>query len=135
VNGNGVRDDVERWIYLTYKEKHPIYVDIAMQAARGYKLVLEMPQRAKEIRGKVNSAMDCGIYYQYNAKYLQERILVHERIDTKIFSQYFNTKERSDTYWEYDKSLSGGVYDALRSTALKAQCDFNTSKYGGVTNE
>ncbi|HFD14302.1 MAG TPA: hypothetical protein ENJ34_03265, partial [Epsilonproteobacteria bacterium] len=34
VNHNGVRDDVERWIYETYKDKHPIYIDIAMQAAR-----------------------------------------------------------------------------------------------------
>ncbi|MBL0722005.1 MAG: hypothetical protein JJV88_05440 [Sulfurovum sp.] len=29
-NNNGVRDDVERWIYHTYQDKHPIYVDIAM---------------------------------------------------------------------------------------------------------
>jgi len=33
-NSNGVRDDVERWIYMTYKDKHPIHIDIAMQAAR-----------------------------------------------------------------------------------------------------
>jgi len=32
VNNNGVRDDVERWIYETYKDKHPIHIDIAMQA-------------------------------------------------------------------------------------------------------
>ena len=31
-NNNGVRDDVERWIYITYKDKHPIHIDIAMQA-------------------------------------------------------------------------------------------------------
>ena len=36
-NNNGVRDDVERWIYKTYKDKHPIYIDIAMQAGRAYK--------------------------------------------------------------------------------------------------
>lgn len=34
-NNNGVRDDVERWIYMEYKDKHPIYIDIAMQAGRG----------------------------------------------------------------------------------------------------
>ena len=33
VNDNGVRDDVERWIYETYKDKHPIHIDIAMQGA------------------------------------------------------------------------------------------------------
>ncbi len=129
VNGNDVRDDVERWIYETYKDKHPIYIDIAMQAGRAYKKVLETPEKAKEIREVVNAPMNCGLYYQYNAKYLNEPILLNERIDTKIFSKMFNTKERNDVYWEYDKLLSGGVYDALRSAELKAQCDFNTSQY------
>jgi len=83
VNNNNVRDDVERWIYEKYKDKHPIHIDIAMQAARGYKLVLEHPERAKEIREKVNAAMNCGIFYQYNAKYLHEKTLLNERIDSR----------------------------------------------------
>ena len=33
VNDNGVRDDVERWIYEEYKDKHPVYIDIGMQAS------------------------------------------------------------------------------------------------------
>ncbi|MBL0721754.1 MAG: hypothetical protein JJV88_04160, partial [Sulfurovum sp.] len=45
-NNNGVRDDVERWIYHTYQDKHPIHVDIAMQAGRSYKLVLQTPEKA-----------------------------------------------------------------------------------------
>ena len=56
VNNNGVRDDVERWIYEEYKDKHPIHIDIAMQAARGYKLILETPERAKEIHDEVRKA-------------------------------------------------------------------------------
>ena len=52
-NNNGVRDDVERWIYHTYRDKHPIHVDIVMQVARAYKKVLEMPEKAKEIHGEV----------------------------------------------------------------------------------
>ena len=76
VNHNGVRDDVERWIYATYKDKHPIYIDIAMQAARGYRLVLETPERAKEIYDEVDAAMSCEAYYQIYAKYFNEPILV-----------------------------------------------------------
>ena len=130
VNHNGVRDDVERWIYEKYKNKHPIYIDIAMQAARGYRLVLETPEKAKEIRLKVNGALFCGWYYKKDAYRYNDPTLVHERIDTKVFSKYFNTKERSDTYWQYDRLLSGGVYDLPRSKQRKALCDFNTSKYG-----
>jgi len=58
-NNNGVRDDVERWIYKTYKDKHPIHIDIAMQAGRAYKLVLETPERAREIRLEVQGALFC----------------------------------------------------------------------------
>jgi PBP1b-binding outer membrane lipoprotein LpoB len=128
-NNNGVRDDVERWIYNKYKDKHPIYIDIAMQAARGYKLVLETPERAKEIREKVNAAQVCNWYYWKDAKYLNEKILVNERIDSSVFGKYFNTKNRQDIYWNYDKLLSGGIYDLPEIEDEKQYCDFNTSKY------
>jgi len=39
-NNNGVRDDVERWIYKTYRDKHPIHIDIAMQMGRAPLLLL-----------------------------------------------------------------------------------------------
>jgi len=129
VNNNGVRDDVERWIYLTYKDKHPIHVDIAMQAARGYKKVLETPERAREIREKVNSSNICNWYYKGYAELFGEKLLVNERIDTKVFNQYFNIKNRKDIYWQYDTLLSGGVYDTPDINNMKSYCDFNTSQY------
>ena len=128
-NSNGVRDDVERWIYETYKDKHPIHIDIAMQAARGYKLVLEHPERAKEIHKRVNGALYCGWYYQYDVEDLGKTILIHERIDTPVKSKYFNTKSRSKVYWKYDKLLSGDSYALPRMKERKSLCDFNTSKY------
>ena len=129
VNGNGVRDDVERWIYEEYKDKHPIHIDIAMQAARGYKFVLETPERAKEIREVVSAAQTCNWYYWKDAKYLNEKLLVNERIDSKVFSKYFNSAERQRVYWQYDKLLSGGVYDLPKIADEKSFCDFDTSIY------
>jgi hypothetical protein len=101
-----------------------------MQAARGYKLVLETPERAKEIRLKVDAALFCNWYYWKDAKEFNEPLLVEERIDTPVSSKYFNTKERKDNYLQYDKLLSGGVYDSPWADEMKAFCDFNTSKYG-----
>ncbi len=129
VNGNGVRDDVERWIYEKYKDKHPIYIDIAMQAGRAYKLVLEHPEKAKEIRLKVNGALFCGWYYQHEANEFNDPILVHERIDVPVKSKYFNTKVRKEVYWQYDTLLSGDSYDIPWADEMKSFCDFNTSKY------
>ena len=129
VNNNGVRDDVERWIYQTYKDKHPIYIDIAMQAGRAYKQVLKTPERAKKIRERVNSPLYCASYYEFGAQFFNDPILVHERIDAPVKSKYFNTKERSDVYWQYDTLLSGGSYALPKYDKRKSFCDFNTSKY------
>lgn len=130
-NNNGVRDDVERWIYETYKDKHPIYIDIAMQASRGYKLILETPERAKEIHNKVRKARHCEAYYRYSAKYFNEPILIKSDFSTKYLRKkiYFNTQERKDVYNQYDTLLSGGSYTLPSDKERKDACDFNTSKY------
>ena len=131
VNGNGVRDDVERWIYEKYKDKHPIYIDIAMQAGRAYKLVLETPERAKEIHDEVDASLYCELYYKRNAKYFNEPLLVKEDIDSRYFRHkiYFNTQDRMDAYIKYDTLLSGDSYTLPKFKKRKSLCDFNISKY------
>ena len=131
-NDNGVRDDVERWIYETYKDKHPIYIDIAMQAARGYKLVLEHPERAKEIHAKATAYLDCQSYYTTYAKYFNEAVLVKRNSGIDEYfrkSIYFDTYQRQEAYKEYDKLLSGDSYSLPKIENLKSLCDFNTSIY------
>ena len=130
-NSNGVRDDVERWIVETYKDKHPIYIDIAMQAARAYKLVLEHPEKAKEIYPEVDKSIYCEGYYKYEAEFFNEKNLIEININNRHFRHkiYFNTKERMNTYRQYDTLLSGDSYTLLNGKEMKAMCDFNTSKY------
>ncbi|WP_294951173.1 Ig-like domain-containing protein [Sulfurovum sp.] len=128
-NRNGIRDDVERWAIVHYKDKHPIYTDIALQAGRDFKLVLERPKDAKEIREKVNSAQTCTSYYRYYAKLFNEKLLVNERIDDKVFNHYFNTDDRKKIYWEYDTRLSGDSYPLPDIDKEKSYCDFDTHKY------
>ncbi len=135
VNHNGVRDDVERWIYDKYKDKHPIHIDIAMQAARGYRLILEKQpktrEEAKSIMGEVDKAIDCQAYYMFSAKYFNEPILLQYKAVDEYFrgKVYFNTKERYDAYIQYDTLLSGDSYTLPSFEEEKAACDFNTSKY------
>ena len=126
VNHNGVRDDVERWIYATYKDKHPIYIDIAMQAGRAKKLVLINPNKAKEIHDTVVAPLDCESYY----KVCVDKPLVHERINNReLRNIIFNTKSRMNAYIKYDTLLSGDSYVIPRCRQRKLACDFNTSKY------
>lgn len=130
-NNNGVRDDVERWIYKTYQEKYPVHMDIAMQAGRAWQKVLECPTKAKEIHDFVSAPMDCEFYYNNDAKYFNEPILVDKEINTKYFRRniIFNTKERLEAFLQYDALLSGDTYTLPRSKEMKQLCDFNTSKY------
>ncbi len=135
VNHNGVRDDVERWIYEKYKDKHPIYIDIAMQEARADRLVLERQPKTKkeamEIKDEVDKPVYCQGYYKYEAKYFNEPILIQENAVDEYFRSkiYFNTKERMRVYDEYDALLSGNSYTLLDGKEMKNACDFNTSKY------
>ncbi len=131
VNDNGVRDDVERWIYEEYKDNHPIYIDIAMQEGRGNKLILEHLNKVKEIYTEVERAIDCQAYYMYFAKYYGDPILIKEDAIDEYFTSeiYFNTQERMDAYDKYDTLLSGDSYALPAHQERKDTCDFNTSKY------
>jgi hypothetical protein len=129
-NDNGVRDDVERWIYETYKDKHPIHIDIGMQSAKARQKILEQPDKAKEIHDFVSAPIYCEGYYRVYAKIFGDHISIQERINGSVFDEKtFNTKAREDAYWEYDTLLSGDSYTVPKPREGKNYCDFNTSKY------
>jgi len=126
VNDNGVRDDVERWIYETYKDKHPIHIDIAMQGAREKQKMLSHPEKAKEIHERMVAPIDCESYYRTCIS----KPLVNDRINGRNFRKViFNTKERIDTYNKYDTLLSGDSYTIPWCSKRKEKCDFSTNKY------
>ena len=133
-NNNGVRDDVERWIYETYKDKHPIHIDIAMQTGRAYKKVLESllenVEQAEEVHKISIAPIACKGYYKINAKYFNKPLLVTESMSISYFQKlYFNTPHRKIVYNKYSKLLSGGVYSTPKLGEGKKFCDFDTIKY------
>jgi len=89
VNDNGVRDDVERWIYEEYKDKHPIHIDIAMQVGRAYSQLLKSPlenvSQAQTIHKGCVAPIACKAYYQIYAQYFNEPLLVTEDINIGYF--------------------------------------------------
>jgi hypothetical protein len=128
-NNNGVRDDVERWIFITYKDKHPIYVDIALQAGRAWNKVLEDPTKAKEIHSYVKAPQYCNWYYQVDVQDFGKTPLITERLDSKVRSKVLNTYNRKEAYIQYDTLLSGDSYTLPRRSQRKELCDFNTAQY------
>ncbi len=130
VNGNGVRDDVERWIYETYKDKHPVHIDIGMQQGRACKKVLVIPEKALEITEEVDASLACSVYLKRYTNLLKNTDIYNNSIGLKVQKKYFNTKERVRIYREeYDKRLSGHVFTLPWASESRKYCDFNLSKY------
>ena len=130
-NNNGVRDDVEIWILKKYKDKHPIYTEIAIQAGRAWQKILEDPSAARETMKLIDATQNCEFYFRFDANKYGDALLIDESIVTnRMFKKIvINTQERKDAYWEYDRLLSGGVYVLPKVSQEKSYCDFNTSQY------
>ena len=127
-NNNGVRDDVERWIYETYKDKHPIYIDIAMQGAKAKQKILKNPSKAKNIHDEIRRPLQCESYFRVCIK--NPKVSKPINTNKKFKRAIFNTKERIDAYNIYDSLLSGDSYTIPWCSERKQKCDFDTSKYG-----
>ncbi len=144
-NGNGVRDDVERYIYERFG-KDPEYpktkTEIAMQYAKAYQFIMANdPQNSFENKSykKMDYALDCKWYWyrmipkELNISSIEQSIKRRKfRLKNKIYDdiykeKLFNTKLRMKAYFYYNSSLSGHVLSGgggiLSST--KDKCDFD----------
>jgi len=129
-NNNGVRDDVEIWILKKYKDKHPIYTEIAMQTGRAWQKVLEDPNNASETSKLLDAAQDCEFYFQFDAKQFGDPILVGEFIFDRAYERIVvNTQARKVAYKTYDASFSGGITTLPIISEEKDSCDFNVTRF------
>ena len=130
VNNNGVRDDVERWIY-TYYEK-PIEHAVIMQSARAYQIVIQEPEKALENLHYILDASDCESYWsmsEEDAKSQGEAFWLEEykNYSKEMKPVQFNTADRFLAYKKFNQTLSGGVYSSSSLNEWKNRCDFNSS--------
>ena len=126
-NDNGVRDDVEIWIYTTYAK--PIERAVFMQSSRAYQIVIQEPEKALENLHYMHDASNCRSYWRLSAKENGESSWLEKYRDypNEIHPIQFNTKERFLAYEKYNHTLSGGVYTSAKLSEWKSRCDFNTS--------
>jgi hypothetical protein len=126
-NNNGVRDDVERKIYFTYKR--PIEQAFMMQDAKLYPKTLEDPVAAaasEELEKEHWNTEACDGYL------ILQGIKIKGSVDF-MEESYFNTKERMRAYIEFNEASSGGVYHIpLPRDCKESNCDFNVTKMLGL---
>jgi len=120
-NNNGVRDDVEQWIYQTYD--HPIERGIFMQSARAYNMIIVDPSKAKETKKYSDNVVSCSTYWIFDHKPIPfDEYDFYDHIKELKLKQFNNIK-RHMAYKRYQGELSGGVYPALPK--LKEKCEFD----------
>jgi len=122
VNNNGVRDDVERKVYATYKKA--IERAVMMQAFKTAQAMLADPdliKNAREWEKKDTKAMDCDAYL-----YLNKNKPFIKNMGKIINNWQINTEERIKKYFKYDQALSGGVYSITDGTLQ--DCEFDVEK-------
>jgi len=120
-NGNGVRDDVERKIYLEHNKE--IDRQMLMMSAKREQRWLAAPdliENAKEWQKLVNSELGCLLYIKNNHAVNLFKLSTQDDV--------FNTKKRIRKYMEYNRALSGGVYSIKNSDEAESSCDFNVTK-------
>jgi hypothetical protein len=124
-NNNGVRDDVERWIYKTYS--HPIERGIFMQSARAYNLVIVDPKKAHETIKYIDDSSSCEFYWTYHSKENNESFSLdrYRDLEKEIRKVQFNSLKRHMAYERFNAEFSGEVFRAPPASKNKCQFDEN----------
>lgn len=120
-NDNGVRDDVERKIYLTFNKE--IKRQYYLQEARHLQSMLADPdliQNAHVWQKRNNYNIACRSFLRRN-NILRLKIENIQFIEEAILT----TKDRIRKYIKYDRELSGGVYGVPNELRIESSCDFN----------
>lgn len=122
-NDNGIRDDVERFIVIKYQDHHKIVTESGLQKAKAYQKILENPLNTTENHKALHDATECNFYFETVASYFGDPILIDQTIELRPIQ--LNIKSRVKAYLEYDKKLSGGVYEMTKADKMKEKCAFD----------
>ena len=101
-DGDGLRDDIQRYIYLTYPDQ-PNIQGALRQLALSFQEILKsgIPSGIeRELFAKVSQSIDCVHHFK--------REKLHRTVSL-LKAEVLNTQERTKAYIVYDKKLSGGV--------------------------
>ena len=124
-NANGVRDDVEIWIYTTHE--HPIERAIFTQIAKSYQKILLNESDLKVIVDKEYKGIECETYWSLEAQSAGEAFYISSsrNLTQEISDVILNTEDRLIAFDEYTIEQEQYENEVRNSFNLKSQCDFN----------
>ncbi|GIT97183.1 hypothetical protein [Sulfurovum sp. TSL1] len=107
-NNNGVRDDVERWIYKTYK--HPIERGMMLQEANRLQTQISDISQAHKYVKLSDKSLSCEYYLEKTYEWFKVKYY-YTSTSKEIKKIQFNTIKRRVAYERYNASFSGKVFD------------------------
>ena len=127
-NNNGVRDDVERWIYLTYDE--PVEQGIYMQLGFAYQKVIVDSSKAMETKAYIDKYTSCLKYWMFAAEENNESFHMDPftTVEKNLQHIQLNSVQRKMAHERYLGELSGRVFSLLPIS--KEACDFQLHPRG-----
>jgi hypothetical protein len=123
-DGNGVRDDIDRYIGFTYPNSEKVREALKQEARALTPFLFDAGD--KELTRGNGLEMEKGLYCTYH---IARSVEASMAIRTPFFVQFMNTKERSRAYWKANQQLGGTVTSdeiaELKQNEYNTLCTFN----------
>ncbi len=119
-DNDGVRDDIQRYIYMTYPREKKVRLALS-QIARNYQELLpnsNNPEISHENVKKIYCSMDC-LYY------IKGGVRKAMNISRAFKAEVLNTKERSLVYLQFNNSLAGKTTTLTPIAEWQNCCSFD----------
>ena len=117
-DGDGLRDDIQRYIALTYPDSQKTRAALQQFALALDKSILESSDEERALFNTefMHRASECLWYIH------AERSI---KMTDLLMSEYLNTLERSRAYLDYDAKLSGHVFGGKDFEEYNTSCTFD----------
>lgn len=117
-DGDGVRDDVQRWIAMTYPDSEKTRAALTQRTKTMQQFLLDADNSKATYLNAVQMSedYDCLSYINMDASYDISR--EHKAV-------FLNTYLRSKMWLNADRQLSGSMFEMTPYNQWKSTCDFD----------
>jgi len=117
-DNDGVRDDVQRWIVVTYPNSQKTRMVLTQMAINDQKFILNASNPSVSLSTAKQMMLDeeCIAYVQPKKYY---------RLGSDFKALFLNTYTRSKAWLQADRHLSGTMFKGLSYENRKQGCSFN----------
>jgi hypothetical protein len=120
VNSNGIRDDIERWIYLTYPDSEKLRRALIQEYYPMQNMIIHGHQQDRD-----------AVYNDMDAMQRSSECLMYVHpdkphwISAELKARIVNTDNRFDGYMQSSRMLGGGTFQGVPRSKWKSSCNFN----------